>query len=138
VSRAPRLRAGRIVRELARTHDASGARAGTSGSDAAHIAAAVPRSRWRVASALMALVALMASEGQALACPSCFGQAEGPMIDAARLGIWLLLGVTLCLQGAFAAFFLCLRRRARRAADQALDEEWSRLQREHDRRWRSA
>ena len=63
----------------------------------------------------------------ALACPSCFGQAEGPMVDAARAGIWLLLAVVLCLQGGFAAFFLYLRRRAARAADQALDEEWSRL-----------
>ncbi len=63
-----------------------------------------------------------------LACPSCFGQAEGLMIDAARVGIWLLLAVVLCLQGGFAAFFLVLRRRAAKAADHALDEEWSRLQ----------
>ncbi len=67
---------------------------------------------------------------QASACPSCFGQAEGPLVDAARVGIWLLLAVILCLQGGFAAFFLYLRRRAAKAADQALDEEWSRLQRE--------
>jgi len=44
--------------------------------------------------------------------------------------MWLLLAVTLALQGAFVAFFLYLKRRARAAADQALDEEWSRLQRE--------
>jgi hypothetical protein len=79
---------------------------------------------------LLAVLVLLASGGRALACPSCFGQADGPMIDAARLGIWLLLAVTLCLQGGFAAFFLYLRRRAARAADQALDEEWARLQRE--------
>jgi predicted MFS family arabinose efflux permease len=90
-----------------------------------------------VSSALLTVIAVLASARQAQACPSCFGQAEGPMIDAARLGIWLLLGVTLCLQGGFAAFFLYLRRRARKAADQALDEEWSRLQREGDRAWRS-
>ena len=64
-----------------------------------------------------------------MSCPSCFGQAEGPLVDAARAGIWLLLAVVVCLQGGFAAFFLYLRRRAARAADQALDEEWSRLQR---------
>jgi hypothetical protein len=110
----------------------------TPGSDAAHIRVAAPRSRWRLGLALLAVVTLMATEGQAFACPSCYGQAEGPMIDAARLGIWLLLGVTLCLQGGFAAFFLYLRRRARKAADQALDEEWKHLQREQGRGWRSA
>ena len=64
-----------------------------------------------------------------MSCPSCFGQAEGPLVDAARAGIWLLLAVVVCLQGGFLAFFLYLRRRAARAADQALDEEWSRRQR---------
>ena len=65
-----------------------------------------------------------------MSCPSCFGQADGPLVDGARAGIWLLLGVVVALQGGFAAFFLYLRRRAARAADEALDEEWSRLQRE--------
>ena len=78
-------------------------------------------------------LALFASGGRAFACPSCFGQAQGPLIDAARLGIWLLLAVTLCVQGAFAAFFLYLRRQAARTADQAPDEQWSRRPREWDR-----
>jgi len=82
-----------------------------------------------VAAALAALV-LAAAGTPAHACPSCFSRAEGPLVDAARLGMWLLLAVTLALQGAFVAFFLYLKRRARAAADQALDEEWSRLQRE--------
>jgi hypothetical protein len=43
--------------------------------------------------------------------------------------MWLLLAVTLGLQAAFVAFFLYLRRRAAKAAGEALDEEWSRLQR---------
>ncbi len=73
----------------------------------------------------------------ALACPVCFGEAEGPMIDATRLGTFLLLGVTLAIQGAFVAFFLYLRRQARRAQDKALDAEWSSLQRTHDRAWRN-
>ncbi len=65
-----------------------------------------------------------------MSCPSCFGQADGPLVDGARAGIWLLLSIVLSLQGAFAAFFLYLRRRAAKAAVEALDEEWSRLQRE--------
>ena len=36
------------------------------------------------------------------------------MIDAARLGMWLLLGVTFAIQGGFIAFFLYLAQ-ARRA-----------------------
>jgi len=73
-----------------------------------------------------------------VSCPSCFGQAQGPLIDAARLGIWLLLAVTLCLQGAFAAFFLYLRRRAASSADQPPDKQWPRQPREWDRTGRSA
>lgn len=72
----------------------------------------------------------------AFACPACFSQAQGPLVDAARLGMWLLLAVTLGLQGAFVLFFLYLRRRAAKAAGQALDEEWSGLQREWDRKGR--
>ena len=88
--------------------------------------------------ALVAALVLLVSAGPAFACPSCFGQAQGPLIDAARVGIWLLLAVTLCLQGAFAAFFLYLRRRAARTADQAPDEQWSRLPQGWDRTGRSA
>ena len=88
---------------------------------------------------LVALALLvLAGAGRALACPTCYGDAEGPMIDAARLGMWLLLGVTFAIQGAFVAFFLYLRRQARRAQHQALDDEWSRLQRTHDRTWRTS
>ena len=86
--------------------------------------------------ALVAILAL-ACAAPALACPTCYGDAEGPMIDAARLGMWLLLGVTFAIQGGFIAFFLYLRRQARRAQHQALDDEWSRLQRTHDRAWRN-
>jgi hypothetical protein len=71
---------------------------------------------------------LLAGARETWACPSCFGQADGPLIDAARTGIWLLLGVTAAVQAAFVAFFLHLRRQAARARDQAVDLEWPRLQ----------
>lgn len=77
--------------------------------------------RWLAAAAV--LVVLLGAAGRAWACPACFGDAQGPLIDAARLGIWLLLGVTLCLQVGFAAFFLHLRRRAAKAGDQALKQD---------------
>jgi heme/copper-type cytochrome/quinol oxidase subunit 2 len=84
-------------------------------------------------STLVATAVLLAAGSPALACPSCFSRAEGPLVDAGRIGMWLLLAVTLGLQGAFVAFFLHLRRQAAKAEGQSLDEEWTRLQRDFDR-----
>jgi hypothetical protein len=98
----------------------------------------VSRARRPFVRILLALFVLLSAETLAFACPSCFSQAQGPLVDAARLGMWLLLAVTLGLQGAFVAFFLYLRRRAAKAAGQALDKEWSGLQREWDRKGRLA
>ena len=50
----------------------------------------------------------------AAACAVCYGDAEGPMIDAARLGVWLLFGLVLAVQLSLFLFFMCLRRRAKR------------------------
>lgn len=88
------------------------------------------RARGPLVAAILGVLALVAAGAPAHACPSCFSRAEGPLVDAARVGMWLLLAVTLGLQGAFVAFFLYLRRRAADAAGQAIDDEWSRLQRE--------
>jgi hypothetical protein len=63
-----------------------------------------------------------------LACTVCFGAAESAMIDATRLGVLVLLAVLLAVQGGFVAFFLYLRKRAKRMADLELDSEWSELQ----------
>jgi hypothetical protein len=60
----------------------------------------------------LALVGL-ASARPAAACSVCYGEADGPMIDAARLGVWLLFGLVLAVQAAFVLFFLHLRRRSR-------------------------
>jgi heme/copper-type cytochrome/quinol oxidase subunit 2 len=78
----------------------------------------------------VATVAIVAVLGSAtvLACPVCFGADETALIDGSRLGVLVLLAITLVVQGSFAAFFLYLRRRAKRTADADLDEEWSELQ----------
>jgi hypothetical protein len=39
-----------------------------------------------------------------------------------------MLAITLAVQGGFVGFFFYLRRRAKRIADQDLDNEWSELQ----------
>ena len=57
-------------------------------------------------------IALLAPSG-AGACSTCFGAADGPMIDGARMGVWALFGLTVLVQGAFAWFFVTLYRRSR-------------------------
>jgi hypothetical protein len=64
----------------------------------------------------------------ALACPACFGAQETSMIDGAKLGVLVLLAITFVVQGGFVAFFLYLRKRAKRLADVELDTEWAELQ----------
>ena len=76
-----------------------------------------------------AAAVLIGSSESALACPVCFGAEETPMIDGAKLGVLVLLGITLAVQGGFAGFFLSLRRRAKLNADAELDAEWAELQR---------
>jgi heme/copper-type cytochrome/quinol oxidase subunit 2 len=63
------------------------------------------------------------------ACPVCFGAEETSLIDGTKLGMLVLLAITLAVQGAFVGFFVYLRKRAKRIADIDLDTEWSQLQR---------
>ena len=75
-----------------------------------------------------AVFVLFAGGLRVFACPMCFGAEETSMIDGTKIGIFVLLAITLVVQGAFAGFFLYLRRRAKRIADADLDMEWSKLQ----------
>jgi len=78
-----------------------------------------------------AAAVMIGGSSTVLACPVCFGlldAQDSSMIDGTRLGILVLLAITLAVQGAFVAFFLYLRRRAKRIADIDLDTEWSKLQ----------
>ena len=63
-----------------------------------------------------------------LACPMCFGAEETSMLDGTKIGVLVMLAITLVVQGGFAAFFLYLRRRAKRNAEIDLETEWSQLQ----------
>ena len=78
--------------------------------------------------ALTAAAMVIGGSSSAFACPVCFGALETPMIDGAKLGVLVLLAITLAVQGAFVSFFLYLRKRAKRIADIDLDSEWSELQ----------
>jgi hypothetical protein len=59
----------------------------------------------------------------------CFGAEETSMIDGTKLGVLVMLAITLTVQAGFVAFFLYLRKRAKRIADIELDTEWLELQR---------
>ena len=78
---------------------------------------------------VFAAVIVIGGSSSAFACPVCFGAEEGHLIDGTKLGILVLLGITLVVQGAFVGFFVYLRNRAKRIADIELDTEWSELQR---------
>ena len=78
---------------------------------------------------ITAAFVMIAGGSSLLACPVCFGAEETGMIDGAKLGVLVMLIITLAVQGAFVAFFIYLRKRAREIADSDLDAEWSELQR---------
>jgi hypothetical protein len=75
-----------------------------------------------------AAAVLIFGSSSVLACPVCFGAEETSMIDGAKLGVLVMLVITFAVQGAFLAFFLYLRKRAKHIADVDLDTEWSELQ----------
>ena len=75
-----------------------------------------------------AAAVVIGGSSSVFACPVCFGAEETSMIDGAKLGVLVLLAVTLAVQGAFVGFFLYLRKRAKRIAEIDLDTEWSELQ----------
>jgi hypothetical protein len=64
-----------------------------------------------------------------LACPVCFGAEETAMIDGTKLGVLVMLAITLAVQGGFLGFFLYLRKRAKHIAELEIDSEWAELQR---------
>jgi hypothetical protein len=80
---------------------------------------------------MIAAAIVFGGSSSVLACPVCFGLLDAEntsMIDGTKLGILVLLAITLAVQGAFMAFFLYLRKRAKRIAEIDLDIEWSELQ----------
>jgi hypothetical protein len=86
-------------------------------------------SRWRTGAALAALALL--GSAPAAACEVCLGRAANgsQLVTSARLGVFLLLGVTVLVLGSFARFFFYLRRRARQAELDGIESEWAQLQR---------
>jgi heme/copper-type cytochrome/quinol oxidase subunit 2 len=61
-------------------------------------------------------------------CPQCFGAEETSLVDGTKLGVLAMVVVTFVVQGAFVAFFLYLRKRAKALANDELEAEWVELQ----------
>lgn len=89
-----------------------------------------PRSAWRALAVVLPLLAAL-WVAPAMACTSCYGQEANasPLLNAARLGVFLLLGITVVLLAGFARFFFYLRNRARQFESDSIAAEWARLQR---------
>jgi hypothetical protein len=77
-----------------------------------------------------ALTAVLIQTAPAAACTVCYGEGNGSgMVTSARLGVFLLLAITMIVLGAFAKFFFYLRNRARQAESETIASEWAHLQR---------
>ena len=61
---------------------------------------------------LVAFLLLMTPQ-IAQACPVCFGNGSGPMIDGVNNGLWVLLGILAVVQAGFVALFWSFWRRAK-------------------------
>ena len=87
---------------------------------------------WRIARAVpvLAFTALLGAD-PAAACSVCYGATppDSPLITSAKLGVFLLLGITGLLLGGFTRFFFYLRNRARQAESEGIAAEWAQLQR---------
>lgn len=83
----------------------------------------------RISIAVAAAAVFFGSNSTLFACPACFGAEETSMIDGTRLGVLVMLGILLVVQGAFVSFFLYLRKQAKLNAEVELEAEWSELQR---------
>ena len=87
------------------------------------------RARVAVFALAVTLGALLAA-APAAACSVCFAKdTSSAMVSSARLGVFLLLGITAAVLGGFAKFFFYLRRRARQAELSGIADEWAQLQR---------
>ena len=72
-----------------------------------------------------AVLFAISATSSALACPQCFGAEETTLVGGTKLGVLVMLAVTLVVQGGFVAFFLYHRKRAKRFADVEFDNDWA-------------
>ena len=59
-----------------------------------------------------------------VACAICFGGADGPLLDAARLGVLVMVGVTVVVLAMFARFFLRISKNGDSPRVENTDKHW--------------
>jgi hypothetical protein len=52
-----------------------------------------------------AAAAFVFAPARALACPVCYQNVDSPLLDAAQMGVFVLLAITVGVLAGFAAFF---------------------------------
>lgn len=84
-----------------------------------------------LSAAVLGWVAWGLSSAPAVACSVCYGNAAkaAPLVSSARLGVFLLLGITVLVLGSLTRFFFYLRHRANAAERDGIAAEWAQLQR---------
>lgn len=92
-----------------------------------------PRTVRRAVLALAFVAALLAGAGDASACPVCYGQAEGKMIDGAKLSVFFMGGLVYSVMGGGVALAFVAARRARREQEEGEDAAQTHLQIVRDR-----
>ncbi len=63
--------------------------------------------------AIVCALCLVGAAATSQACPTCYGQAEGPMIDGMNKAILAMIGIVGFVLTGFVALFVSLGRRAR-------------------------
>ncbi len=75
----------------------------------------------RIPPLAIVLIGFLFAPRTAEACSVCYGEASGPMIDGAKVGVYVLYGLVVLVQFGIISFFLVLRNRAKKfAATQAI------------------
>lgn len=59
-----------------------------------------------------------------VACAICVGGADGPLLDAARLGVLVMVGVTVVVLAMFARFFLRISKNGDSPHFENTDKHW--------------
>ena len=83
---------------------------------------------------MTAALVVIGGSSSVFACPVCFGAEETSMIDGAKLGVLVMLGILFAVQGGFVGFFLYLAsaRSASRTLSSRPNGRSSKGRREHD------
>ena len=70
----------------------------------------------RIPPLVIVLIGFLLTPRAAEACTVCYGEAAGPMIDGAKIGVYVLYGLVVLVQIGIISFFLVLRNRAKKYA----------------------